>query len=117
MVKLSLSEIKNKITTDNLSLLVTNNKIRAIEGKFLILENNTVIQFTHMLHMYKYNTYVQVFEPIKVVRVNYVISGVHVDYNQITLLLNDNVKCICKSQVREVNYKVIKKGIDINGNT
>lgn len=116
MVKLSLSEIKNKITTDNLSLLVTNNKIRAIEGKFLILNNNTVIQFTHKISMYKYNTYVQVFEPIKVID-NYVISGVHVDYNQITLLLNDNVKCICKSQVREVNYKVIKKGIDINDNT
>ena len=117
MVKLSLSEIKNKITTDNLSLLVTNNKIKAIEGKYIILDNNTIIHFTHKVNMYKYNTYIQVFEPIKVSKINYIIHGVHVDYNQITLLLNDNVKCICKSQVKEVNYKVIKKGVDINDNT
>jgi len=109
MTKLSLSEIKNNITRDNLSLLVTNNKIKNIEKKFLILDNNTVIRFTHNLKLYKYNTYSQIFESIKLSKVNYAISGVHVLHNQITLLLNDNVKCICKSQGKLVNYKVMKK--------
>ena len=109
MTKLSLSEIKNNITRDNLSLIVINNKIKAIEGKSLLLEDNTVINFTHKLNLYKYNTYVQVFEPIKLSRVDNVILGVHVNSCQITLLLNNNVKCICKSQVREVSYKVVKK--------
>jgi len=109
MTKLSISELKNNITKDNLSLLVVNNKIKNIEGKFLILDNNTIIQFTHMIKAYKYNTYYQIHEPIKVSRCNNIINGVHVSHNQITLLLNDNVKCICKSQVKEVNYKVMKK--------